>query len=267
MAMHSSVLSSLLRYINNTKKRDNNYSIAKSMLMHFDDIPNVTIHDMADFCYVSSASISRFVKLLGYENYVDFKQQCKESIAINVDYSSEVSFAGKKEMKPIFETYTKNIIDNMNFTLDKLDYDQLERICELIYRSQDVCFLGLEYASLIGQHFQIKMAELNKLIKIGSTYNDHLEIVNSLRENAIVIIASLEGGYFYRNDEIIQMIKKKKCKIITLTMNHELKPMKDVDEVLLCSKNNSNTEGRVALLYIIELIIMYYYVNYKAVIA
>ncbi|MDQ0363037.1 MurR/RpiR family transcriptional regulator [Breznakia pachnodae] len=267
MAMHSSVLSSLLRYINNTKKRDTNYSIAKEMLMHFDDIPNVTIHEMADFCYVSSASISRFVKMLGYENYVDFKKQCKDSIAINVDYSKEVAFAGKKEMKPIFESYTNNIIGNLDFTLENLDYQQLERICELIYQSQDVCFLGLEYASLIGQHFQIKMAELNKLIKIGNTYNDHLEIVNSLNNNSVVFIASLEGGYFYRNDDIIQIIKQKKCKVITLTMNHELKPMKEVDEVLLCSKNNSNTEGRIALLYIIELIIMYYYVNYKAAIS
>ncbi len=264
MASYTSVLSLLLSYINHAKKKDNNYIIAKQMLRHFSKIPEVTIHDMADICYVSSASISRFVKMLGFDTYGEFREQCKNTIEINVDYSKDVQMAGKKEMKPLFELYTNNVIHNLNFTLEHLDYKQIERVCEYIFQSKDVYFLGLEFATLIGQHFQIKMAELNKLIKLGTPYTEQMELVDSLSKDSVVMIASLEGGYFYRNDEIIRRIREKGCKMIVFTMNYSLKPLKDADEIILCSDNNSNTEGRISLLYIIELIIMYYYVNYKA---
>lgn len=45
-------------------------------------------------------------------------------------------------------------------------------------------------------------------------------------------------------------------------MNIQNKLMKEVDEVVICSKQNNDTEGRISLLYTMEVIIMYYCINY-----
>lgn len=263
MEMKKPVLSILLNFINNSVKHDTNYEIAKGMLKNYDLIPNKTIHQMADICYVSSASVSRFVKVIGFKDYTAYKNAIKNKIDINVDYSDEVSYANKGDLIPVLKTYTDNIIDNINFAFNNVDLNQFERLTKLIHESKEVVFLGLEFATLIGTHFQIKMAELNKHIQIGITFEEQLELIKTLSEESLVIIASLEGGYFYRNDKIIRTIQEKNANIVTLTMNKNLKPLQVADEIILISKTNSNTEGRISLLYIIELIIMVYYVHYK----
>ena len=263
--MKTPVLSLLLRYINNTTKKDNNYDIAKGLLEHYHEIPVLTIHDMADACYVSSSSLSRFVHLIGYRDYREFKESCKNSIEIDVDYSFELAKTRKEDMESIYRTYTNNIKTNLDFALANLDYEQLERIARTIYETKDIAFFGLEFATLLGQHFQIKMAELNKLVKIGDTYQKQKEIVESFDKSGIVIIASLEGGYFYHNDDILKALKEKGVTIVALTMNDSSMIKKSSDEIILTSKSNSDTEGRISILYVIEILLMYYVINYKAI--
>lgn len=265
MPMVTPVLTTLLRMINRADRKGNTYDIAKALLAHYHEIPEVTIHELADACYVSSASLSRFVHAIGFEHYTDFKQACSKNIGIEVDYSKDVFQAKKEDLRPILERYTANIKQNIDFTMEQLDYDQLERICRKLYEATETAYFGLEFATLLGQHFQVKLASMNKLLRLGMTYEEQKEIALSLHEGAVVFVASLEGGYFYRGDEVMDILRAKHCKIIALTMNEHSKLMKDLDEVVICNKENSNTEGRITLLYMMELILMVYFVNYQAI--
>ncbi|MGL5979236.1 MAG: MurR/RpiR family transcriptional regulator [Erysipelotrichaceae bacterium] len=265
MAIKTPVLSKLLRVINAGGKKDGNYEIAKAMLDLYHEIPAMTIHEVADRCYVSSASISRFIRMLGYDTYIDFKRECSSAIGIDADYSKSVIKAKKEDLSPIFTRYTNNVIENIGFTLDHIDYAQLNRICEQVYHAKDVAFFGLEFATLIGQHFQIKMASLNKFVKLGISYEEQIAIAQSLQDGAVVIVVSLEGGYFYRSDEVMKILKAKNITLIAFTMNEHLKVAKEVDEIIICNKHNSDTEGRISILYIMELFLMYYAINYQMI--
>ena len=218
---------------------------------------------MADKCYVSTASLSRFVHLLGFEDYPSFKIACKNSVDIRVDYSVELSRATPEDIKPIFERYSNHAKENMDYVMNSLDYNQLNRICKDIFESEYVAFFGLEFATLLGSHFQVKMSELNKSVKIGNTLIREKEIAESLDDKCIAIISSLEGGYFYYNNEIIDTLKQKNVKIIALTMNNTSMIKNIADEIIISSLYNSETEGRVSLLYVIELLLMLYVINYK----
>lgn len=263
MRMITPVSSILLRYINNGHKKDNNYDIAKAMLDNFNDIPRMTIHDLADRCYVSPASISRFIRNIGYDSYTSFKKECRESFGIDVDYSKDISNSLPNEIEEVFTKYTESVKENIAYTLEDIDVDQMNRISELIYKSNDIALFGLEFATLLGQHFQIKMASMNKFVKIGITYDEQKEIAESLSDGSLVFIISLEGGYFYRGDEVFNFLKKKNVTIVAITMNNNSKLLRDVDEILVCNKDNSSTQGRITLLYMIELILMNYCINYK----
>lgn len=264
MAMINSVLSMLLRFVNGQYKKDTNYDIALSLLTHYSQIDKMTINELADVCYVSPASISRFIKLLGFKSFHEFKAACKNTLAINnTDYSPMVSKAVKEDIEPIFERYTDHVITNIKYSYEHISYDQLDRISHMIYESEDVAMLGLEFSTLLAQHFQNRFALMNKYIKIGLSYEEQLELVNSLKDNSVVFIVTIEGGYFYRNDKIIQILNNKNAKIIVITMNTQNKLMKEAQEVVICSKENSDTEGRISLLYVMELLIMYYCINFS----
>lgn len=264
MGRKDPVLSVLLHYINGVYKKDTNYDIALKLLAEYEQIPNMTINQMAEICFVSTASISRFIRLLGFETFTDFKNTSRKTLKIkSTDYSVTVSKAKKEDIKPIFERYTNNVIENIKYTFDNIEYQQMDRICLMLFDAQDIVLFGLEFSSLLGLHFQNRMAQMNKYVSIGFSYEKQLEIAQSLGDNAVVIVATIEGGYFYRNDEIINILKEKKSKIIVLTMNAHNKLMREVEELLLCSKQNNDTEGRISLLYIMEIILMYYCINFS----
>ena len=64
-----SVGEKLLSYIDTSMQRDNNYQIAVKMLENYDALKDMSIAQIADMCYVSKASVSRFCRFLGYESF------------------------------------------------------------------------------------------------------------------------------------------------------------------------------------------------------
>lgn len=257
-----SVMAQLLNVLNYGDK-DVNSDIAKTILHNYNKIPSLSIHDLADLCFVSSSSITRFVRFFGYENYKKFKEDVSHSLKIDVDYSKQVNMASATDLQPIYKRYTENVIENIQFTYEHLDYEQLTRVCEMLNKAEEIAFFGSEYATNVGIHFQNKMASLNRFIRLGVTDEKQLELAKELSDNSLVFVISLEGGFFYRNNEIIEILKEKNCKIIAITMLTNGKFLDLCEEIILCNKTNSNTEGRITLIYIIELIIMHYYINYS----
>lgn len=259
----SSVLSILLRYINNSFVKDSNYDIAEAMVKNYFKIPNMTINDLSEVCYVSPASISRFIRTLGFEKFSQFKEACVNTYDINTDYSNLVIEANENEIKNIFEKYTNTVIDNIQDTLDNINYEQFDRISLMIHDSDNVIVLGLEFASLLGQHFQGRMALMKKQVKVPMSFEEQLEVAKQTNSSSVVFIASIEGGYFYRNSKVIQELEKNNAKIIVLTLNDHTKLVKKATEIVKCAKINDNTEGRISLLYSLELIIMNYCIKYN----
>ncbi|OJG79646.1 hypothetical protein RV10_GL000434 [Enterococcus pallens] len=248
--------------MNNREKRDNNYHIARAMLDHFDQIPKITIYDLSELCFVSTAAISRFIRQLGFSTFTAFKEACAEKIDITNDYSSKYNAAAPDVYPTFVKQFTENIQDNVQIIANQLDFEQFLRINEYIHQSKDVGVFGLEFASFLAQHFQIKMAELNKYTRIGLTKEEQLTAAQEMAEGSTVLIFSLEGGYFYYNEKILDILKEKKTKIIVFTLNKTAMIERTADEIVLCGTHNENTEGRLSILYIMELLIYQYFLHY-----
>lgn len=208
MARKESVLSRLLQYINGAYKKDTNYHIALKLITAYKKIPNMTIIETSELCNVSTASVSRFIRLLGYETFSEFKIACSNALDIrSTDYSAMVLKANKEDLKSIFERYTNSVLENIKFTYDNIDYQQIDNICRMLFESKDIALFGSEFSSLLGLHLQNRMSLMSKFVKIGFSYEKQLEIAKSLKQNAVVIVATIEGGYFYRNVGILDVLK------------------------------------------------------------
>lgn len=261
-----SVLPRLLRYVNGQYKKDANYDIALSLLTHYSVIPDKTITELSELCFVSPASISRFVKTLGFDSFPDFKAACKNTLAIeNTDYAPEVMKANRKDVTEIIDRYTEHVINNIDYAHSHFDFNQIDVICQNISECDEVLMLGLEFSTLLAQHFQNRMALMNKYIKVALSSEEQLEAAKNLKEGSVVFILSLEGGYFYHNLEIIDILVRKKVKLVVISMNYHNKIINGFEnhEIIVCSNNNSNTEGRFSLLYVLEILIMYYCIYFS----
>ena len=66
----------LMIYLDTASETDTNYFIALFMANNFYRIPDMRISELAEECFVSPATISRFCRALGYENFAHLKQEC-----------------------------------------------------------------------------------------------------------------------------------------------------------------------------------------------
>lgn len=69
------ILYNLLTYINASYSQDMYYTICYQVLNNIEKIPDISINELADLCYTSPATISRFCKALKCDNFAEFKKE------------------------------------------------------------------------------------------------------------------------------------------------------------------------------------------------
>lgn len=71
--MMGSLLDRLLSYVSSAPERDANYDIAVALLRNYSQLKGLALSQIADLCYTSNASISRFCRFLGMDNFKEFQ--------------------------------------------------------------------------------------------------------------------------------------------------------------------------------------------------
>lgn len=62
-------VTSLLKIINNPDIQDTNYNIAYYLLLHYYDVFEMTLEEIADACYVSVSTLNPFLEYLDLKNF------------------------------------------------------------------------------------------------------------------------------------------------------------------------------------------------------
>ena len=75
----------LVNFLNTTNINDVYYKAAKTILANIYKIPQYNIIEVADMCYVSTATISRLCRKLNYESFADFKND----VILNLNYFNQ----------------------------------------------------------------------------------------------------------------------------------------------------------------------------------
>ena len=81
----------LMIYLDTASETDTNYFIALFMANNFYRIPDMRISELAEECFVSPATISRFCRALGYENFAHFKQECNSFHSNNKKFNNLIN--------------------------------------------------------------------------------------------------------------------------------------------------------------------------------
>ena len=82
----------LIIFLDTAQENDTNYNIAWFMANNFYRIANMRISELAAECFVSPATISRFCRALGYENFahlIHSIHMIKNSIILLIFHSKQ----------------------------------------------------------------------------------------------------------------------------------------------------------------------------------
>jgi DNA-binding MurR/RpiR family transcriptional regulator len=170
--------------------------IAKAIKKNFDQIPFLTIHQLAKKINSSATTISRFVKKLGYGNFVDFKYDIIKEIPTGFKEIYEPISAGDSHndiINKIFGTY----INSLKETRKLLNYDDLINLAKLIAKAKRVLFFGIGASGSVSHFAASRFLHLDIQ---AEAYDDEYQMaLQSLRVNKYDIVVGISHSGRSRN--------------------------------------------------------------------
>lgn len=257
---HENVLHVLVNHANSSNK-ESERQLAKLLLANFHQIPQLSIERLAELCYVSQPTLTRFIMKLGYINYAQFKKYIK---AIVIEISNETA-------NDLFDVDAENIIEShytaiqtsLAATQCKLVAKQLLDAAATIKQAKRVVIIGIDYSQIVAFDAQLRFMRYQKVFETAVTATEQLELVKSLKSEDLLIVLSVSGKTIGLQRVTDSLAEDVKCLLVT--SNSQPLILKDHRhlEIINISKQadqNTNTSqsGRINLLFAIDTIYIKY---------
>ncbi|WP_375315356.1 MurR/RpiR family transcriptional regulator [Spiroplasma endosymbiont of Tipula paludosa] len=221
-----------------------NYALlANYIITNTQKVITFRINDLANKTYVSTSTVSRFVKLLGLSGYNEFQHVLKYYLHnIAGDYISHSSPDNKGDyIKTLYENTTKSLQDTHNI----IDTKKIEQVSLYLTKTQEVILIA-------GQASYVPCLDLaEKLIRLGFNvkFSNNAYIQNTYcklsSKNSLVIAVSYSGINFevLRN---LKIVKGNNSHIVTVTKRNK-NEVNSYSDVALHVLSNESIERYVSL--------------------
>lgn len=255
----------LIIFLDTAPENDTNYQIAWFMANNFYRIANMRISELASECFVSPATISRFCRTLGYENFAHLKQECYTFHSDDKKFNNLINIpleTMKDNPKQATQEYVNQVIEYISDLPSSLDWDIADEILKQIHDSKSVAFFGTQFSQSAAMHFQTDLLMLEKFTMAYMDSSRQLDCAKELTKESIAIIMTVNGYFTDSGFKILQYLKKSGCKVALITCNPTLNIKIPVDYKLIIGNLKNKKTGKHSLLTTVELMSLRYYCMY-----
>lgn len=257
----------LINFINTTSIQDVYNRAAKTILKNIYKIPNCNIVEVADMCYVSTATISRLCRKLNYESFAEFKND----VTLNLNYFNEDTkrFIYDHQLpdelthsKETFNGHFENVINNLRDTYNRIKYEDIEMIVDKLHDAKHIHFMGNFFTQSVSMQLQIELSYLGKDCVGIYPLQQQLQAIETLDKDDLIIITSIGGSYFFNCPDAMREISKKECYKIVITQATEFPYSDKMDFILNVGNDHKSLIGKFSIIYIYEILEAIYHLKY-----
>lgn len=255
----------LIIFLDTASEDDTNYNIAWYMAHNFQKVSMMGISQLAKECYVSPATISRFCRALGYENYAHLKQECYAFSSDSKKFNNLINVPlemMKENPEKSTEYYSNQVSEAIQGLSKKLKWNIIDKVLKLIHDSESVAFFGTQFSHSAALHFQTDLLMLEKFTMAYMENERQFDCAKKLDENSVAIIVTVNGYYTKSATKILQYLKKSKAKIVLITCNPGVDIGIHVDYTIALGDSSQRKTGKHTLLTAVELMSLRYYALY-----
>lgn len=200
---------------------DGDKQILTYILDHQDSISNSSIHDLAGQIGISSATLSRFTKKIGYASFQDFKLAAYQ--ATTASKTQDQTFFGnispENNNKEILDTVFYNTINSLKSTCEIIDNNALDQAINIISSSQSCSFFGLGGSNTVAAIAYHKFLRTSLSTNYHADFHYQQMIASTLTENDCAIVIS-HSGQNIDTLKIVDILKHRNVPIIGITSYH-----------------------------------------------
>ena len=255
----------LIIFLDTAQENDTNYNIAWFMANNFYRIADMRISELASECFVSPATISRFCRALGYENFAHLKQECYTFHSDDKKFNNLINIpleTMKSNPEIATQEYVNQVIAYISDLPRILDWKEIDATLKLIHDCDSVAFFGTQFSQSAALHFQTDLLMLEKFTMAYMDSSRQLDCAKELTKDSVAIIMTVNGYFTGSGFRILQYLKKSGCKVVLMTCNPELDIKIPIDHTILLGQSKNRKTGKHSLLTAVELMSLRYYSLY-----
>lgn len=198
-------------FINNLEKKAQDFTTLEKEVIKFiksdpNVVNNITLTQFADLIFVSSATISRTLKKLGFEGFSEFKYRLNEVLS---NGSQE-----KINNENGNANYFLELVDNIQETLTSIGQDSTNQFVEQIQTKQSIAVIGVGASTSIAQDLSRRLFMLGYNASSRSDWDELEWQSKRLTSNDLAIIVSLSG----ETKQLVSYVKEMKKKDVFIVL-------------------------------------------------
>ncbi|MBE6468820.1 MAG: MurR/RpiR family transcriptional regulator [Coriobacteriaceae bacterium] len=171
---------------------DGERKIADFVLAHQGDIPAMTTREIATASETSAATVSRFVRHVGYESFTSLRAAVKREVADapgTADPGVISVESPRASLETILQTKNRELFDTMNL----VDEDELVKAVRLVQRSSSIEFAAVGNSIPAALSASFLLAQMGIRCACAPTTEAMMLSTLSLRSSDLLIFISKSG--------------------------------------------------------------------------
>ncbi|KRM13302.1 transcription regulator [Paucilactobacillus suebicus DSM 5007 = KCTC 3549] len=221
--------------------------IADYMLDNLSTIQRCTISELSNNCHTSTASISRFVKRIGYSNYRDFLFNLATTDEKENDLMAEI---GQKDSTvEIVEKTFNGAINALKSTKQMLSEKRLVQAVNILKHTKKIAFFGLGGSSIVALNGYHKFLRTSIDCEYYPDFDIQLMQAVKMTSDQCAIVVS-HSGENRQTVEIATQLRARHVPVIAITSapDSDLAQTADVTLISVGEQVNKHAESLSSLM-------------------
>ena len=209
--------------LNNSQQGDIDYAICNYIKMNLKEVAFMSIEELAKQTYVSKAKISKFIKKIGYDNYIAFKDDCLLELEIRKQVTNTNYFLTKKHLHDSLSWIEKNLM--------KIEQSQIDYFVRKIKEAKHIYLYGVAYSHLLCKYLQYE----GDLFQKDMLVLDENESTIELKEDDLLLVIGIEEDALSKQSSryLRKLLRSQGRKLLISTQMIDQKMLNYFHETLL----------------------------------
>ncbi|MFD0692565.1 MurR/RpiR family transcriptional regulator [Paenibacillus sp. GCM10027628] len=192
--------------------------VAEYILENVEEIPHLSIKNLAQLTKTSDASVLRFCKTMGYKGYRNFIVSISATLGSRDEEHKDqyTDIQPGDDLSTIISNIARNNSKSIEDTLSVIDKNEIARAVKVLRECKRIAFFGIGASGLVGIDAEQKFSRINKICHTYTDGHSQLTAATLLDKNDVAIFISNSGTTVEILDSL-DIAKKNGACIIAIT--------------------------------------------------
>lgn len=215
------------------------YRIADFLVRNLYKVEHFGIQDVADACFVSKSTVSRFCRRIGFPDFMVLSQSMRDFTMRNYRRFDEyLSLEGQEAI----DRYLSHAQECMMQVRAAATPEVVDEFARLLDRYDSIGVFGQMQSYAVALNLQFELASLGKYVSCYAMMPDQEEFVMGSGRDTLAIVVSSGGRYFQDFSANVGYLTKDRPYLVLVTNNRRLARCVPYDKVYVvpCANNTAS---------------------------